>query len=135
MIKLGLNLGEFVLINNKSIDFNKMAGEKRCTLPWVGSALLSLIVKTTGLYILGKESVNVWGAILMLSFGFLTFGIILAIIFWISASKREKRCLGICDSNLVKTEIVEDKKSRKIAPGVWIGIFAGSFTIGGEISL
>ena len=65
------------------------------------SAILSLIVKTAGLYALGKESVNVWGAILMLSFGFFTFGIILAVIFWISASKRDKRCLRIRDSNLV----------------------------------
>jgi len=71
----------------------------------------------------------------MLSFGFFTFGIILAIIFWITASQREKRCLGICDSSLVKWETVDDKKSWKIAPGVWIGTIAGAFTLGGEASL
>ena len=44
-----------IIINNKSQDFIiKMAGDNRCTLPWVVSAILSLVVKTAGLYILGK---------------------------------------------------------------------------------
>jgi drug/metabolite transporter (DMT)-like permease len=101
----------------------------RKRLPWVVSAILSLIFKVTGTYMIGKITNNVWGAILMLSFGFLAFGLCLMTYFWITRSGSANKCLCLFDSSLFTAG------THKIAPGVCIGSIAGAFTIAGEISL
>ena len=69
----------------------------------------------------------------MLSLGFLAFGIIQSIVFWIYWSVQEKRCLGLYDSSLVK----KNEKSGKysIAPGICFSFWTGSFTIIGETAM
>ena len=96
----------------------------RCRAHWTINALLSFLFIGIGQYCLGKSSVNVWGGILMMSLGFLIFGIILVIGFWVYWSVVAKRCLGILESSLVKKNEKTEKFS--IAPGIIMSFCTGS---------